>query len=949
MAQRFILTSGMHQELLAAPGFAVAIIGPDLLLKKANLGFCKLFKFPSIPYGLPVAELISTRDKESFVTQLVTVFDAHPFTARPFGFLCGDGSSFLQGCQVIRIDQENRQPDLALLWKLNAVSAETRLDQFQASILNQLKDAVVVTDLQARIVYWNRSAEELFGLPANIAMGRPATLLPHARMLADALAQISGDSTARLSGEWERSTGRWLAYEITGWFDPQGELQGLISIGRDVTHRRNVADELRESEQFYRTMFDDSPVPMYLYDVDSLRILEANQAAIRFYEYSLEQFRKLSVYDLRPEDEKARFAEQLEVIRYTQLTGELQSGFWIHQSRSGKLLHVEVLSHATLYRDKRARLAIIRDISRERLQALRLKESEQRLSQLFEQSEEAIITYDRQGRVTGFNRNMAQLIQHSEKTTVEAGMLLEDFLQPEAAASWRTIIAKALEGEPTRLDYKHITADGDTLVATASVQPFRVDGAIAGAVVFAKDKSQMQRNEYLLEATSQMALIGGWEYNIRRKSLRWTDMVYHIHEVPAGSPVTVEQAIGFYHSESQPVISEAFNQLLHHGKRFDLTLKLISATGKLRWVRAIGELESVGDQVVLVKGTLQDITEGHERQLALDAATERLETATNAARIGVWEIAAETGTMYWNKTNFDIHGIEPTSDLAINGSIPAIFKEDQLAHMRQKFEALNDSAENFQIDYSLDIKGQIRHFHSFGKPHRKTDGTVLRLVGITQDVTEMLETRQKIETALREKETLLSEIHHRVKNNFSVITSLFGLHINSSSDPNLRSILTESRKRIMSMALVHEKLYRTKSLSAIEFDTYVKELIDLIRSGTEQKTSGIQILIHSDPILLDIVRAVPFGLLLNELVSNSLKHAFGNQLFGTISITLSKTDAGLHFIYLDDGCGFDFNEKTNASETLGIVLINLLLRQLKAVHKVGKGTGFSLECDIPLT
>jgi two-component sensor histidine kinase len=268
--------------------------------------------------------------------------------------------------------------------------------------------------------------------------------------------------------------------------------------------------------------------------------------------------------------------------------------------------------------------------------------------------------------------------------------------------------------------------------------------------------------------------------------------------------------------------------------------------------------------------------------------------------------------------------------------------------IRDAFERCIKEKMPLDVVFRDTINDESRYFHVYGKPFFDETGALLRIVGITADLTEMVRARMVLESALKEKEILLSEIHHRVKNNFTVITSLLGLHINNSSDPTLKNILIESRKRILSMALVHEKLYQNKTFSGISFDAYLNELLPLIKAGGEKTSESVQIQVNAAPVLVDIVKAVPLGLLVNELVSNSLKHAFKGGLFGTIQIELSASETDIVLIYRDDGKGFDFYGHLHSSETMGIVLINLLLRQLKAEHRLIKGKGFGLEIKIPL-
>jgi len=145
---------------------------------------------------------------------------------------------------------------------------------------------------------------------------------------------------------------------------------------------------------------------------------------------------------------------------------------------------------------------------------------------------------------------------------------------------------------------------------------------------------------------------------------------------------------------------------------------------------------------------------------------------------------------------------------------------------------------------------------------------------------ERMEAEEEIRKSLREKEVLLKEIHHRVKNNMQIVSSLLNLQVESIDDENTRQILRKSQDRVKSMAIVHEKLYQSKDLSMIEFGEYTRSLTARLLHSFEDDANGIQLEIDMDDILLDVNKAIPCGLIINEIISNSIKYAFPNSTAG---------------------------------------------------------------------
>ncbi|MES2837424.1 MAG: sensor histidine kinase [Bacteroidota bacterium] len=203
-----------------------------------------------------------------------------------------------------------------------------------------------------------------------------------------------------------------------------------------------------------------------------------------------------------------------------------------------------------------------------------------------------------------------------------------------------------------------------------------------------------------------------------------------------------------------------------------------------------------------------------------------------------------------------------------------------------------------------------------------------------------------LKTSLTEKETLLAEVHHRVKNNLAVVTSLLSLKMDSVSNPYTKQVLLECRNRVMSMSLIHEKLYRTKDFSNLNFRMYVDELIEEIKKSYPLEDKKITINVVSQNIFLDLPAAIPCGLLLNELVTNSYKHAFKNSDSGEINISVTQKDSEIELIVSDNGIGF--NADADDSHSLGLILVESLTEQLdgKGAFIFSEGTKFILTFNI---
>ena len=200
---------------------------------------------------------------------------------------------------------------------------------------------------------------------------------------------------------------------------------------------------------------------------------------------------------------------------------------------------------------------------------------------------------------------------------------------------------------------------------------------------------------------------------------------------------------------------------------------------------------------------------------------------------------------------------------------------------------------------------------------------------ILRDVSEQKLIENKLRESLKEKEILLQEVNHRVKNNLQVILSLFALQGESINDPERIAMLSEIRLRIQSMAMIHEKIYKSERLGQINFHQYVKDLTTEIFHTYSTSSGGVRLNLEVAPVSLEINRAVPFALILNELTSNALKYAFTAKEKGNLSISLKlEKDKLLLLTVSDDGIGIPKKIKLSNTKTLGLRLVRVLTRQL---------------------
>jgi two-component sensor histidine kinase/sensor domain CHASE-containing protein len=253
-------------------------------------------------------------------------------------------------------------------------------------------------------------------------------------------------------------------------------------------------------------------------------------------------------------------------------------------------------------------------------------------------------------------------------------------------------------------------------------------------------------------------------------------------------------------------------------------------------------------------------------------------------------------------------------------------------------EAALDTGVPQMLDFHVDVEGGRRYYEERFVASGKDEVIVL-----VREVTALKQAEEA-----RRQEVLLKEIHHRVKNNLQVISSLLALQARAAGDERTRALLTESRDRLRSMALIHEKLYQTGAERGLSFASYVRDLAAHLRHSYAGNSETVQVRIDVEDIALDLDLSVPCGLVITELLSNALKHAFPGSRRGTVTVALHREPAGMLILSVsDDGVGLPEGVDVRSAATLGLRIVSMLVDQLKGTLTQGGGPGASFSVRFP--
>jgi len=229
------------------------------------------------------------------------------------------------------------------------------------------------------------------------------------------------------------------------------------------------------------------------------------------------------------------------------------------------------------------------------------------------------------------------------------------------------------------------------------------------------------------------------------------------------------------------------------------------------------------------------------------------------------------------------------------------------------------------------------------------EGKITHIRGVIIDINRLMLAEEQLKNSLREKEFLLKELHHRVKNNLTLVSSLLNLQEEIVRDPIVDRVFESSRNRIKSMALVHEILYQSEDLGKIDFSQYIQKLLNYLSSSYVTRKTGPNLKVLVGDIKLPINKAIPCGLVINELVTNAFKYAFTGDKAGEIRIEFSlEDDKSCQLLIGDNGVGLPADLEVGNTKSFGFTLLTILINQLKGSFEIDRRGGTTFRITFPL-
>ncbi|MGA2105471.1 MAG: histidine kinase dimerization/phosphoacceptor domain -containing protein [Methanoregula sp.] len=462
-----------------------------------------------------------------------------------------------------------------------------------------------------------------------------------------------------------------------------------------------------------------------------------------------------------------------------------------------------------------------------------------------------------------------------------------------------------------------------------------------------------ERDKLLGESEERLGLalsasqMGTWDLNLRNKktwrSLRHDQIFGYASLLPEW---TYGMLLDHVVTEDRPEVDRGFNDAISQHHDWEFECRILRANGEVRWIWARGRIIYGPDkEPIRMLGLIQDITDRKLAEEAKIASEIRYRRLFETAQDGILILDAETGQIVdANPFLIDLLGFSREQFLGKKIWEIGLFKD--IVANKDNFEELQRKEYIRYEDMPLETAdGRYIAVEFVSNVYVVNNKKVIQCN--IRDITDRKKLAKIIEASLADKETLLKEIHHRVKNNLQIISSLLNLQIRKTDDPKIIEILKDSQARVLSMALVHEHLYESKDFSRIDLKKYIRTLGTNLFQLYGTPNTRVLFDLNVPEIKVGINTAIPLGLIINELITNSLKYAFKGRKDGKLTITATEDLQALTLIVADNGVGMSEGITLENPTSLGLRLVNTLTGQLHGTVVFGCTGGTKYVFTIP--
>jgi PAS domain S-box-containing protein len=725
----------------------------------------------------------------------------------------------------------------------------------------------------------------------------------------------------------------------------EGKVKKLVVFSKDISQRKKTENSLKEAHNKLEATL--KAIPDLMFEIDGEG---------RFYDYYAPKssdlyvppdvFMGKKISEVLPEEAVDKILNALKIASKKGIhKGTIYS---LDYSPGKKWFELSIAKKDEDFIDKELYVAIARDITN-------LKENEKDLinalnynRSLLEVNLDPLVTIGVDGKIMDIN-DAVELVTGYSRDQVLGTDFSDYFTDPDRArAGYREVFKQGFVRDYP-LEIKHKNGQVTPVIYNASV--YRDDdGEVLGVFAAARDISEIKKahDEVIVSERRLISIIDGspipqFVIDKDHKIIYWNDALEEISGIRAKEVIGKKEQWRAFYNEKRPCMAD----LLVDDLQIDIPKWYLDKANKSKFIKnayeaidffpAMGEdgkwlfftaapIKDLENNIIGAVETLEDITERKKAEIALKTSEEKYRTIIETAQEGIWLIDEDAITTYVNQAMADMLGYSVNE--MIDKSLFDFMDEKGKIDANEKMERRKKGIKEVHDFRFLHKDGSDVWTIISTNPIFNENDDFIGALGMLIDITHRKQMEAQIKDSLEEKEILLKEIHHRVKNNLAVISSLLDLQSHFVKDTEDKELFRESQTRAKSMALIHELLYQSSDLKSIDFSEYMRTLIMELFRNYSVDPGRVKLELNLEKVNIDINTSIPLGLIVNELVSNSFKYAFPNGRKGIIKISLESEDDRYIMSVCDNGVGLPKHLDFKNTETLGLRLVNSLTKQI---------------------
>lgn len=767
-------------------------------------------------------------------------------------------------------------------------------------------------------------------------------------------------------------------------FDQEGRVIGIEGISRDITQRKLAESALIDSRESYRSLVEQYPEGIVIANAEGI-IVFINPAVLRITRIeSNAHIVGKNLLDFLTPEQQVRSAERMnqvaqgihvpfEVIQLVNTKGEViemesRPVKYHYQGQPCTLVFLRDIAAERLLETEQLRLQIVEETNRrleseirERITIEReLKAAQKNLRLLVDSSLDMICASDPDGNITEFNNAAQDTFGYTREEVIGKHVtILYD--NPDDRQKVMQLLTKqdgSFSGEVINK-----RKNGELFTAFLSASTLKDElGNVIGSMGVSRDISSIKNAETELRLSEEkyraiysqafigIALVDKDSGKFIEVNQRLCDILGYTMEDLQQMSVSELRLKGDLSRlpSGKDFIKRGFERVFDEQRYRDKQGKEVILNITISLVK-----DEMGMPLHFVY-VYEDITPKRKAEEHIHLQAAKLSAIFESSSHMIWTVDREyklvsfnSNQVKWLRDNYELKpyvGMPMFSGNMVSTEAYNVFWKEKVD---QAFQG-----ETLKFETLFTNKRGILHWREvFLNPIKDENDVVIEVSCIAHDITDQKTAEDNIKQSLKEKEVLLKEVHHRVKNNLQVISSILNLQSSYVKDKKSLDLLLESQNRIKSMAFVHESLYQTKDFSNISFSSYVENICSNLVHSYSDPDNPPELHMDLDLIQLNLDTAIPCGLIINELISNALKYAFKGKKNGKLRISVKQDREMIRVIIADNGKGFPSNVDFRNTESLGLQLVVTLVEQIngKIELETQKGAKFTIEFIPPKT